>query len=364
MTNRKTDEERLKEQQKQPQAGNQQPGAESKWQGRLDGVIDKILNRDKFSFDLNGDAFHRQYKDQYTRQGKMAMMDTMGQAAALTGGYGSTYAQNVGQQAYQGYLQGLNDRIPELYQLALDTYDREGNNLLNQYGMLADLDNQEYSRGRDAVADQQWQQSFDYGKERDAVSDAQWRESFDYQKNLDGLELEAQKAKAQEANRLAAAQLMAEAGDYSRLAEIYGLSASELAALVKADGEEPEDNTMASDFQRAAAVGAALQPYKDLTVSSGNARSAALYDALGSGKRTSPAFSEGPEAEGDGYEAVDTDATKSFRGSVMTRREYSRTGGSYGSYEDYLEATIDKWLTRGDLTEDDAASLMVYYGLL
>lgn len=185
MTNRKTDEERLKEQQKQPQAGNQQPGAESKWQGRLDGVIDKILNRDKFSFDLNGDAFHRQYKDQYTQQGKMAMMDTVGQAAALTGGYGSTYAQQVGQQAYQGYLQGLNDRIPELYRLALDTYDREGNNLLNQYSMLADLDNREYSRGRDAVADQQWQQSFDYGKERDAVSDAQWRESFDYGKSRD-----------------------------------------------------------------------------------------------------------------------------------------------------------------------------------
>jgi hypothetical protein len=32
----------------------------------------------------------------------MAMMDTMGKAAGLTGGYGSPYAQQVGQQAYQG----------------------------------------------------------------------------------------------------------------------------------------------------------------------------------------------------------------------------------------------------------------------
>lgn len=184
--------------QKQPligkpiQAGSPvQTGAapNSQWQQKMDGVIDKIMNREDFKYDLNGDAFYQQYKDQYTQQGKMAMMDTMGQAAALTGGYGSSYAQNVGQQAYQGYLQNLNDKIPELYQLALDTYQREGDNLYQQYSMLSDRDNQEYSRyqdqrdfdyqkGRDAVSDSQWQQTFDYGKDRDAVADSQWERNF------------------------------------------------------------------------------------------------------------------------------------------------------------------------------------------
>ena len=79
----------------------QKPGEyTSPWQAQLNDAMNKILNREKFSYDLNGDALYQQYKDQYMTQGKMAMMDTMGQAAALTGGYGNSYAQGVGQQAY------------------------------------------------------------------------------------------------------------------------------------------------------------------------------------------------------------------------------------------------------------------------
>ena len=80
-------------------------------------------------------------------------MDTMGQAAALTGGYGSSYGQSVGQQTYQQYLQGLNDKIPELYGLALDQYNQEGQQLQNQYAMLGDLRDGEYGRYQDALAE-------------------------------------------------------------------------------------------------------------------------------------------------------------------------------------------------------------------
>ena len=62
-------------------------------------------------------------------------MDTMGQAQAMTGGYGNSYAQTVGQQTYQGYLQGLNDQVPALYQLALDKYNSEGNQLKDNMGI-------------------------------------------------------------------------------------------------------------------------------------------------------------------------------------------------------------------------------------
>lgn len=130
-----------------------QPGGyKSQWQTQLDDTMNRIMNREKFSYDLNGDALWKQYKDQYMTGGKMAMMDTMGQAAALTGGYGNSYAQGVGQQAYQGYLQGLNDKIPELYQLAMDQYDREGNAMLQQYGLLQDAEAMDYSRFQDNMA--------------------------------------------------------------------------------------------------------------------------------------------------------------------------------------------------------------------
>ena len=132
----------------------QKPGAyNATWQQSMNDTLNKYLNRDPFSYDVTGDALYQQYKDQYVTQGQMAMMDTMGQAAAMTGGYGNSYAQSVGQQAYQGYLQQLNDKVPELYQLALNKYNQEGEALLNQYGLLSDADNREYSRNRDDISD-------------------------------------------------------------------------------------------------------------------------------------------------------------------------------------------------------------------
>lgn len=123
------------------------------WWGKLTDTMNAIENRKKFEYDLNGDMLYNQYKDQYTTQGKMAMMDTMGQAAALTGGYGNSYAQTVGQQTYQGYLQQLNDKVPELYQLALDQYNREGDEMYNRLSAYGNLYNTEYGEHRDAVAD-------------------------------------------------------------------------------------------------------------------------------------------------------------------------------------------------------------------
>ena len=107
-------------------------------QASFDEIMNKILNREQFSYDLNGDALYQQYKDKYIQQGKMAMQDTMGQAAAMTGGYGNSYAASVGNQAYQASLENLNDVIPELYQMAYDRYNQEGQDMLNKYSMLSD----------------------------------------------------------------------------------------------------------------------------------------------------------------------------------------------------------------------------------
>lgn len=137
-------------------------------QGDLDNIIDSILNRKDFSYDINGDALYQQYKDKYIQQGKLAMQDTMGQAAALTGGYGSSYAQSVGQQAYQAQLQNLNDIVPELYQMALDKYNREGDNLYNQYSMLSQDRNTQYGMWGDGynrlVADRDYASGDYYNK--------------------------------------------------------------------------------------------------------------------------------------------------------------------------------------------------------
>lgn len=164
-------------------------------------ALDAIKNRKKFSYDLNGDALYQQYKDKYVQQGKQAMQDTMGQAAALTGGYASTYGQAVGQQQYDAYLQNLNDVVPELYQLALSRYQMEGDDLKTQYSLLADQYQQEYGQYRDKVGDWQTERNFlsgrydsernlDYGMWGDArdfaytdyrngIADEQWRRQYE-----------------------------------------------------------------------------------------------------------------------------------------------------------------------------------------
>ncbi len=177
----------LKAQQQLDDQLAQKPGQySSTWQAQLDETIQKILGREEFHYDLNGDALYQQLKDQYAAQGKLAMMDTMGQAAALTGGYGNSYAQQVGQQTYQGHLQKLNDRIPELYQLALGKYQMEGDQMKDQYSILADQDDRAYGKHRDEVGD--WQamvdyltgeRNYQYGVERDKIGDQQWQKSFD-----------------------------------------------------------------------------------------------------------------------------------------------------------------------------------------
>lgn len=167
----------------------------SYWQSVQD-AYNKIMNREDFSYDLNGDALYQQYKDRYIQQGKMAMQDTMGQAAALTGGYGSSYASTAGNQAYQGYLQGLNDVIPELQQMAYERYAQEGQDILNKYSMAMDAYGTQYGQYTDALnqynADRQDLYSIysalydrDYGQHRDSIDDTRYAEEFAYQQGRD-----------------------------------------------------------------------------------------------------------------------------------------------------------------------------------
>ena len=195
----------------------QQPGQySSNWQTTLNGLIDKILNREQFSYDLNGDALYQQYKDQFVQQGKMAMMDTMGQAQAMTGGYGNSYAQSVGQQAYQGYLQQLNDKIPELYKLAMDKYQMEGNELYNQTALIGQQEDRDYGRYRDTVSDYytnrdyytdryESERDFDYNKyytDRDfAYTQFSDDRNYNYQLNRDEIEDQQWQANFDEAKR-------------------------------------------------------------------------------------------------------------------------------------------------------------------
>ena len=175
------------------QVQSRRPGAyQSRWDAELDSLYDQITNRKPFQYDLNQDALYQQYKEQYQRLGRTAMQDTMGQAASLTGGYGSTYAEQVGQQTYNAYLQSLNDIVPELYDRAYGRYQDEGQDLYNRYGLVSDRESMDYSKYRDTVSDY-------YNDLADARSayDSEWNK--DYTQWSDQLSYWQQKAAQEQA---------------------------------------------------------------------------------------------------------------------------------------------------------------------
>lgn len=132
----------------------------------LDQKTNDWLNREKFSYDIGSDPMYQQYKEQYAALGKLAMEDTMGQASALTGGYANSYAQTVGQQAYQKYMDQLNAMVPELYSMARSNYEAEGQDLYNQIALLEGQRSQAFSEHQAELND--WYNYLNFLQQREA----------------------------------------------------------------------------------------------------------------------------------------------------------------------------------------------------
>lgn len=157
----------------------------NKWEDKLNDIYNQISGREKFSYDMNSDALYKQYAQQYQQNAKLAMEDTVGQVSALTGGYANSYAATAGQAMYNQQMQGLNDKALEIYQLALQEYNMEGDRLNNLYGITSDAYGMEQDRINAEVAEAQWAAEFDESQRqydtslafdyaRAAAQDAQW----------------------------------------------------------------------------------------------------------------------------------------------------------------------------------------------
>lgn len=215
---------------------------QSQYKGQLESLYNQVMNRPDFTFDLNGDALYNQYKDQYTQQGRKAMMDTMGQAAAMTGGYGNTYAQTAGQQAYQDYLTQLNNIVPDLYNMAWNRFTQEGDELQNQLSLTQGLEDSAYGKYRDTVAD--------WNTERQQATDEYWNQYnadySDYANRLNYWNTIAQQENSQynTDRQMAYSQAMAILGTgkmpSTDLLSMAGISAAD--AKLLADANKPKSS--------------------------------------------------------------------------------------------------------------------------
>lgn len=158
---------------------NPAPTWTPRYEAEIQGLLSDISNRKGFSYDMNEDPMYQQYRDQYIREGKRAMKDTAAQTAALTGGYGSTYGAIAAQQGYDNYLVALNDRVPQLEQMAYGRYTDELADKYNQLGAYQTEENRLYGQYMDALGQHNTDRNFAFGSMQAAMSQNNYENEFD-----------------------------------------------------------------------------------------------------------------------------------------------------------------------------------------
>ena len=131
------------------------------WYQTAQDLLIRQENRPAFSYDPETDPLWQSAKSQALVQGRRAMEDTVGRTAALSGGYASSYAGQLGEQAYRASLGELGKLLPELFDRARAQYDAETKDLIAQIDAALGLYDSDYRTYLDALEAARWQQDFD-----------------------------------------------------------------------------------------------------------------------------------------------------------------------------------------------------------
>lgn len=288
------------------------------WLSNLNKDYDAVRNVQPFQYDLARDTLYQQYKNQYKNLGQLAMQDTMGQAAAMTGGYGNSYASTAGNQAYQSYLQQLNDKVPDLYNAALSKYNSDLDNLYNKFSLTKNM--------YDTEEEQKDKEYSILGNKANALANLY----------------------ADEYNR-----------NYGAYSDAYN------AFLNIINGEESSGQAAASlaEQQRQFNQEMAYKKYANNYES----QIAALQSQL-----------KNKDKEYEGYispeiqKAGNSEATTLFKATIRTPRELSRVKYTttingkqkkFDNYSQYVDAELEYAYLTGKLSENEVAYLKGYYGI-
>lgn len=221
--------------------GEAAPVYNNRYDDTIQDLIQGILNREDFSYDPATDPLYQNYRKQYMREGQRATADTLGQAAAASGGIPSSYATTAAAQAGNYYAAQMTDKIPELYQLAYNQYLNDYNMQLSDLGVVQGAEQSDYDKYLNELNQYNTDRAFDYNAwldeynmTKDQLQTAQGLEQLDYTKYLNELqqfntdrefnygqlldEIDSQTMERQEAvdNALRAAEF----GDYSFLQDM------------------------------------------------------------------------------------------------------------------------------------------------
>ena len=352
-------------------------------------MMDKIMNREKFSYDVDTDPLFQQALASAMNSGKQAMQDTIGQASALTGGYGSTYATTAGNQAYNAFIEDAYDNIDEYYRLAMEAYQMEGDEMYRQYSMLSAEDDKEYNRNVTAydATYQHRNRVYDeaYTKFRDDKSDAfamanlqlsehgqrvsdaynYYNATSDYSDSLyereynswvDSINMAWKEVEALNTDAWSNKNFDEGVRQYEKN---YAQTEDHFTRNQEFQASESQKNR---DWQSAEAekerAFTASENAKNRAASKSGSRSSGSYDLTG--------IVTEEEAKAAMLKAGNSENVKSFRANILEEGQLARRGWKaningkqqqFDNYQQYVDASIEKWYKEGKLSEHQAAYL-------
>lgn len=133
----------------------------SKYQGQIDSLYQQIVNG-RYS-DFLDTPEYAALDSQYTKQGRKAMQDTVGDVSARTGGLASSYAVTAGQQAYGNQMDALQDA-------AMQMFENQKSDKLNQFSLLSGLESNDYNKYLGQLDQYRSDRAFDYQVDLDNKS--------------------------------------------------------------------------------------------------------------------------------------------------------------------------------------------------
>lgn len=156
------------------------------YDSEISAMIQQLLSS---SFDdfRQSDAYDNLY-GQYSENGQKAMQDVMGQLAARTGGYASSYATAAAGQSYNDYMTTLEDAARAMYQDQM-------NQQLQNLGILTDAENTHYNQYLNELSQWNADRDFEYNQYlnnlnllyqmgRDQVEDQRYQDETSYNQAL------------------------------------------------------------------------------------------------------------------------------------------------------------------------------------
>lgn len=168
------------------------PAYENAFAQQQKDLLDRILNREDFSWSKETDPQWSSYKKSYLREGDRATANALAQASAASGGRPSSYAVNAATQAGDYYATKLNDVIPTLYQQAYERYLDEYNMKLKDLNTVNQQEQLDYAKYLDRLGQFNTDRGFayqnyadDYDRLRSQLADMQGQDQIDYARYLD-----------------------------------------------------------------------------------------------------------------------------------------------------------------------------------